>query len=456
MRPEQRLALVPKMLQSIEILELATVDLLALIDRELEQNETLIAEPAERMEGLAQKEVESSSNSDDSTSWESGGLGWGSAARPSDEDGKQAFLNNVAGGQQSLLDYVQGQLGWLDLPAHLVDGVAFLAERLDGRGLLTETDAELLESLDRESLDSCRAILQTLEPRGIGARDPIEAMTLQIPESDPDLEDIRAMLTRHLDALAKNKLPDVAKSLGRTVTEVQALLERISHLDPRPGEQFAVETEQIAVYPDVIVRLIGGKIEVEVDSMSLPDLGVREDYRGLEASRDCERPVKAYLRSKLRSARDLIEAVAQRKRTLARVTLATMQHQKDFLVQGPSAVKSLSMSTVAEDLEVHPSTVSRAIAGIYAQTDHGIFRLRDFFDGDRRSAAPCADDKGRLAILDHIRELVAGESPEAPLSDDEIGHLLLQRNIKVARRTVAKYRGELGLQSSWRRRTHRE
>jgi RNA polymerase sigma-54 factor len=281
-------------------------------------------------------------------------------------------------------------------------------------------------------------------------------MLMQLPQNDPDRRDIEAMLTRHLDALAKNRLPDVARSLGRTVEEVRELVDRIRTLDPHPGKGFDSDRDAQAVHPDVIVRLVGDRIEVEVDDMALPDLGIHTDYEDMVQSDQTDRKVKRYLKDKIRSARDLIVAVEQRKRTLARATYAIMRRQTEFLAQGRLAVRPLGMDQIAEDLDLHPSTVSRAIAGKFVQTDHGIFRLRDFFDGDRRDGSSDGNAMGRMAIRDHIRDLIAGEDRRAPLSDDEIVQGLLLRNIKVARRTVAKYRVDLGLASSWRRRKYED
>ncbi|MCA8958246.1 MAG: RNA polymerase factor sigma-54 [Planctomycetes bacterium] len=426
---EQGLALLPSMLQSIEVLQLTAADLLGLIDRELQHNETLVAAPP--------------------AATEPGGRVTAVRDGP---DGKRGFLESVAAPQPSLFEHLIEQLGWLDLSPEVVAGVRTLAERLDPRGLLVESDAELGAVVDAELLPRCIEVLQSLEPRGVGARDSIGAMLLQVHRTDPDFQDIAAMLSEHLEALARNKLPDVARALARPIEEVVALLQRIRSLDPRPGAAFAVDESGLDIRPDVIVRLVGERIEIELDSMTLPDLGISQRYQSMVSNRGTELEVRRYLRDKLRSARELIHAVEQRKRTLARVTLAVMQHQRAFLRDGRAAVRPLRMDVISEQLGLHPSTVSRAIAGKFAQTEHGVFRLRDFFDGER--IAEGADGAGRMAVKEQVRALIAGEDPAAPLSDDEIVAQLAAKNVTVARRTVAKYRGELGLQSSWRRRRY--
>lgn len=450
---QQRFALLPNLLRSIEVLQLTSADLLSLIDRELEQNETLVAETGTG-EAPDSETGDSHGCESEPESWES----YQSLAGPAvkgGEDTKQMFLNNLAGPPPTLEGHVMEQVSWLELPAEIVKGVASLAERLDQRGFLTESDEELLDLLDQEALEQCLRVLQSLEPRGIGARGPVDAMLLQLSDNDPDLLDIRALLTVHLDTLAKNKLPEVARALGRSLGEVRDLVERIKKLNPCPGADFVADDDVNCVHPEVKVRLIRGEIEIEVDDMVLPDLGIQPDYESMAADGRVDRQTRSYLHTKLRSARELIHAVEQRKVTLGRVTLAVMRHQMGFLVQGRLSVRPLCMSQIAEQVGLHPSTVSRAIAGKFVQTDHGVFRLRDFFDGDRRSPSAGAERSGRMAVKDHLRDLIANEDATSPLSDDELVRKLLARNIQVARRTVAKYRTELGFPSSWRRRTYK-
>ena len=192
-------------------------------------------------------------------------------------------------------------------------------------------------------------------------------------------------------------------------------------------------------------------VHVALDDRMVPELSVNAEYAALAGDRGTAREVRDYLRPKLRSARDLIEAVAHRQDTLLRVVQSVMREQQSFLQLGKSAIRPLRMSEIANRLGMHTSTVSRAIAGKHVQTERGLFRLRDFFDGGRIDAAPSAG-QGRMAVGQQIADLVAGEDKQRPWSDDDIVAALKAQGVQAARRTVTKYRKELGIPSSYQRR----
>lgn len=443
-RQEQRLALLPQMLQSIEVLQLATEDLLTFLELEVQQNETLELRPAPAPE----HELPPVPPVDREDS------GWEEWRRPSSddgEDGKTAFLANVPANADSLLDFVRQQLAFRGVPALLADATATLCEHLDDRGLLPFPIADLATELDLPEalLQEAHTLLLTLEPRGIGAADPVQAMLLQAA-GDPDLPAIERLLRDHLEELSRNKLPDVARAMRLSVDELRDLLDRIRDLNPRPASAFRGDVAA-PVRPDAYVWLRDGVVQVALDDRMVPELGVNAEYAALAGDRGTAREVRDYLRPKLRSARDLIEAVAHRQQTLLRVVQAVFREQLPFLQQGRSAIRPLRMSEIADRLGLHTSTVSRAIAGKHVQTERGLYLLRDFFDGGRIAAAPTAG-QGRLALAQQIQDLVAGEDKQQPLSDDDLVLRLQALGVTAARRTVTKYRKELGIPSSYQRR----
>lgn len=442
-RQEQRLALLPQMLQSIEVLQLATTELVTFLEAELQQNETLELMRSE-VDAPDAPEVPTSEREDTGwEEWQRGGDGG--------EDKKLGFLANVPARSGSLREFVSEQLAFRNVSGLLAEVVLLLVDRLDDRGLLASSTEELASELDLE-LDlvrESRSLLQSLEPRGIGAQDAVEAMLMQAA-NDPDLELIEQLLRSHLEELGRNKLPDVARSLHLSVEELKDLMQRVGTLNPRPAAGFD-DGENLPVQPDAFVWLQDGTVRVALDDESLPDLQVNAEYAALAGDRRTEREVRDYLRPKLRSAKDLIEAINQRKATLTRVVTAVMEQQSAFLEAGRTGIRPLRMSEIADQLEIHTSTVSRTIAGKYIQTDRGVFALRDFFDGGRIDAAPTAG-QGRMAVGQQIAELVEAEDKSRPMSDDDLVQALKERGVQVARRTVAKYRRELAIPSSYLRR----
>ncbi|MEZ5963372.1 MAG: RNA polymerase factor sigma-54 [Planctomycetota bacterium] len=424
-RASQQFALMPEMLRSVEILQLAADDLCALIEREVASNETLLASRR--------------------------GRGAGSIA------GDSNALAVAEAPPMDLHRWLQIQLAWRECPPQLADRVLRLADLLDERGLLPQADAELSAALGTEDWYEPLGVLQTLEPRGLGARTAVEGMLLQIDGDDPDREDIAALLTEHLDQLARHRTAQVAHALGLSVEGVAQLVERIRSLNPRPAADLTVEP-RTPVRVELEARLQDGEVVVRLRGGDLPELRLHPRYQKLARAGDAS--LRRYLRAKLAAARGFIRAVDLRQRTLLRVAGAVLRRQIGFLQHGVRQLQPLRMVEIAEELGCHTSTVSRALAGKWVSTDHGVFALRGFFDGAHLGAAP-SDDRiadggaghGQRGVQERVRELIAAENPTRPLSDDQVAALLRSEGIAIARRTIAKYRSELGIRSQWQRRS---
>lgn len=435
------MALLPQMLQSIEVLQLATAELVARIEAELQVNETLEAAAT------------------DPSAVDDVGCDGSDAPGPTrsdDEDPRLQWLHNLPAPTDSLQDFLRDQLAFCELDAEVGRAVLLLAAHLDERGLLPFAVEQLAEmtGLPADLLAEALAVLQGLEPVGIGAAGPLQAMLRQVV-GDPDGAAIAALLTTHLEALAQGRVAEVARSMGLPVDEVRQLLERIRRLEPRPAAAFTDRAEP-GLRPDARVWLEQDRIQVAVEDGAIPALSINSGYAAMLRDRSTEAPVRNYLRGKVRSARELIDAVAQRRATLARVVAAVMARQPEFLVQGRRGIRPLRMADVAAALGLHTSTVSRAIAGKHVQTELGVFRLRDFFDGGGAGGAgAAAAGTGRMAVRETIAGLLAQEDPARPLSDDDLVVALAAQGVQVARRTVTKYRKELGIPSSFLRRRER-
>lgn len=424
-RAEQRLGLMPRMLQSVEILKLATTELLCRIDVELAQNETLeLVRPAEPSPPRSR------------------------AARGGEDGG--SMLDAAPARPVDLYSHVQDEVGLLDIGPALAAAVLDLAARLDSDGFLSEAELQSIESSAEPLLREALAVLRGIEPRGLGASGPLDAMLAQVGPQDPDRPMIEALLGEHLEELGRNRFDRVARALELEVEELDLLLQKVGRLRTHPGRSFALDGAP-AVRPDVVVRTVDGRFEVAVDELALPVLDLNGDYVKLAADRGQPPAVRRYLRGKLRSAQDLIDAVAYRRQTLCEVAAAILAEQRGFLRHGERAIRPLRMAAIAERIGVHTSTVSRAIAGKYLGHPDGVIALRRFFDGGMAEG----DALGRTAVQALIQEAVGAEDPSAPCSDDQLVEWLAERGVQIARRTVAQHRRELGIPALHRRRSHR-
>ena len=444
-RLEQRL--LPQMLQSIEVLQLATAELMSLVDHELQHNETLELAPPAESETVA--DAVDAAAAAVVSDWETPGV------RPTNDsvDSLRAFLEMQPAHVDSLVDHVRLQAAFRGVPEPLAGAIVQLAESLDERGLLPLPLGEVAAStgLEIDLLEEARQELAMFDPRGLGAASAVEAMLAQAAD-DPDLAIIESILTRHLDALARNKRPQVARELEIGLDDLEQVIDRMRGLVPAPAAPF-YEASEPAITPDAHAWLEGGVVQVALAD-AMPVLTVSSTYEALLSDRTQSAELRDYLRAKVRAARDLIGAISMRKRTLLRVVVAVMQHQQAFLAQGRAALRSLRMTDLAQQLGLHASTISRAIAGKHVATAQGTVTLRDFFDGGRESGP--AGDRGhaRGAIAQRIRDLIAAEDCRNPLSDEALVEQLRAMGIHAARRTVAKFRCELDVPSSYQRRRH--
>ncbi len=344
------------------------------------------------------------------------------------------------------------QLELLEAPAPLRAWAALLLRSLDGTGLLTRSDAELLaegEALGLPDglawLGRAVALVQDLEPRGLGARDAREVLLLQLDPSDPDYRLLAELVEGHLEACAAGRRRSVAEALGVTLERLQELLQRLAMLRTRPleGEGDSAPT----LRPEVRVRLHAGDLVVDLVRGSLPEVRVDHDLEVLARDRAADRATRAWLRPRVDEARRILDAVRQRQETLLLVAAAAARHQGAWLRAEAPHLAPLTMRSLAEELGLATSTVSRAVAGKALDTPRGVLPLRSLFQAEAPTAGVA-----RLDARARVGALIAAEDSTQPLSDDAIAAALGREGLDLARRTVAKYRRELGLASSFERR----
>lgn len=490
MQLAQKQVLAPRMIQSMEILQLPLMALQERIEQEMEDNPCLDQVDVDVNEPEAPPEHESSDKLDDAerelvvsettnneddferllNMAENLPDDYEERSRPSlnrieaETDRRNDAMANMVARPETLTDYLHHQLSWFDL----ADGVRRMADRiiysLDSNGYLKTPLEELLPPLSPELngdaqahrakqlalAEEALAVVQRLDPQGVGARTLKECLLLQLTPGMPYYDELRALVANHLEDLENNRLPQIAKKTGMTVEKIQEVWHELRKLKPKPGADFS-ETTAPTVVPDVFVdRNDAGKYEVRLEDTQLPALYISPYYRKLLKEEGTNAETREYIKRKINSAQWLIESIEQRRSTLTRVSQAIVDHQNKFLDDGPDHIEPLKMQQIADKVGVHVTTVSRAVDDKWMQTPRGIFPLKRFFVGGTTSAdgEEVAWDRVRIKL----QEIIDNEDKTKPLSDDAVVEELGKAGITVARRTVTKYRKAMNIPSSRGRR----
>ncbi|HUP52575.1 MAG TPA: RNA polymerase factor sigma-54 [Longimicrobiales bacterium] len=286
-------------------------------------------------------------------------------------------------------------------------------------------------------------VIQALDPPGVGARDVRESILIQLEQRDEANSITYKIVAEHFDALINHRWADIARDLSISPREVQDAADQISRLDPKPGLKYSVSPEQYVV-PDLIVEKIDGEYMVFANDTSLPRLRISQSYR--EVAKDKSKFTgenKEFIASKLNSANWMIQAIEQRRQTMLKVMNFIVDRQRDFFERGVQYLKPLTLREVADHIEMHESTVSRVTNKKYVQTPRGVYSLKYFFSSGLSTVG--GDDLSARAVRDKIKNMVAEEDPKKPLTDQAIVTRLKSDGVKIARRTVAKYRDQMGI-----------
>jgi RNA polymerase sigma-54 factor len=474
------------MIQSMEILQLPILALQERIEQEMEENPVLelVEEPPE---GLEEGEVQDREKSDGRTEeerelvidenhsneqdferlmnmdeeWPDHFEERTHVSRSETEEAGERKLDamaNMVARPQSLQDYLHDQIGWFELPPALramadkiiynLDANGYLQGRLDD---LLGPDAHVEDyDLAKQALD----VVQKLDPPGVGARDLRECLLLQLQPGMPYYEQLRTLISNHLEDLEYNRLPVIQRRTGYSIELIQTVLAELRKLSPKPGADYNNVTAP-PVTPDVFVELDeSGKYVVRLEDGQTPNLFISPYYRKLFQDNGATEETREYIKRKINSAQWLIDSIQQRRATLTKVSQAIVDYQKEFLDKGPESIEPLKMQQIADKVGVHVTTVSRAVDDKWIQTPRGIFPLKRFFCGGTTSA------DGEEVAWDTIRlklqEIVDNEDKQHPLSDDQLVAKLADAGMTVARRTVTKYRKAMGILSSRQRRNWTE
>ncbi len=468
LRMEQKLKLTPQMIQSIEILLLPQLALEERLMNEVESNPVLEVldqegpDSSEIPDGLAERDrgmdgpgetVESHisdrlHHDDQDWLWKpptSSGL------PDDDRPNKMAALEASPEKPPSLAEHLIEQLRFTDMSDEVRGMVQDICWQLSRRGFLEQPLNELFAEEKLEGAEQAWELVRGCDPAGVGARDLKECLELQLQREPGDNTFELTLIRDHLDNVLKNRLPVIAQALGVDVDRVKEGVDVISQLDPKPGLAFASGSSQYVV-PDVMVELNEhDEWIVSVPDGHLPKVKVSESYFDLyEKSGDQKE--KAYLKEKLSGARFIIDAIAQRRRTLLRIVSEIIKHQTAFLEHGVEHLRPLMRQNIADKIGMHVATVSRAVKDKYIQTPSGIIPLANFFSGGIATQDGSEAESSKSVKL-KIQKLIQAESPKNPLSDQEIADKLAKEGLDISRRTVTKYRIADGIPSTRQRRT---
>ena len=514
LKVSQRQILTPGLMQMVSVLALNKVELKEMIDAEMVENPVLeeidesvpmLDEVAGREEKLARGAEEPPAPPKDPFeevdfgSYFQDYLDPGYRTQVEYDDSEKPSFEQFLSQPTTLSDHLAWQLGALTLEPQLHEAVEFVIGNLDGDGYLAASEEELAAALIQATEEEGRELaaaadlvrraidlVQHLDPAGVGARDLRECLLIQIAaqqhefavlyarhaadagnvaddphrgfraEAEARLEERRRsmevaalIVDHHLQLLQKRDVKDLARAAHIAPTEAEAGIEFIRTLDPRPGRQYNREQTRL-IEPDVVFVKRGAEWAVSMNEEDLPSLRLSSRYRRMLASAETDKEVKDYVKERFRSAMQLLRNIAQRKSTILRTCEVIVRRQQEFLERGVEALRPMMIKEVAEEIGVHPSTVSRAVANKYAHTPQGVIELRFFFS--EGSNGPEGADTPLLVLKRKVRKLIEEEDAHHPLTDDQLAAMLAAQGIRLTRRTVAKYREDMNIPSTHHRR----
>lgn len=456
----QRLAITPSLLQKIELLSVNQLELSEILQQELEENPLLddvsdhfepgseVSEPARESEQDTGPLEEGSRLEDLDFDYFFGEYLGSSYERQEFEPVEQkASFEHFLSSANTLWDYLNWQLNLNGMDPDLREIAHFIVGNLDEDGYLTLTPKEICRQLQVPSarVDDALAAVQSLDPVGVACRDLRECLLLQARAAGLEDSLVGALIRDCLPLIEARKYSGILNRLACDPKDLSRALELIRGFSPRPGQKFA-SSQPVYVRPDVHIRKVEGEYQVSLNDDGLPKLKINGAYRKLLRKNGVSKETKSFIRERFRSAIELLRGVDQRQETIFRVCRVIVRHQYDFMESGIRKLKPLLIKDVADELGVHPSTISRVVANKYAHTPQGVMELRRFFSVGVEHAN--GENVSTMQVKDRLQTLIRREDPKKPLSDQKLTNLLNRDGIRITRRTVAKYRDQMRIPGS--------
>ena len=470
----QKQILTPGLVQMVSVLALNKLELSEMINQELMQNPVLeeVADSAPTLEEGRSKEERTPEPADKEIIAVGGStdgkptdpfeqIDYGSffddyldpgyrTQIPSEVIERPAFESFLAK-STSLYDHLHWQLNLSLIEPNLKDAAVSIIGNLNEDGYLTATLEEIASTGEHslEEISEALNTLQTFDPAGVAARDLGECLFVQLKHLGEENSVAAQMVKNHLKQLQNKQYQEIARALGRPLSVILAQLEIIKRLDPRPGQRYN-KTETRLIEPDIHIVKTDDSYSVVINEDDIPQVRLNATYKKMISKDGASKEVREYVKERYTSALQFIKNIEQRKQTILRVCESIVRRQTEFLDQGIDYLRPMMIKDVAEEVGVHPSTVSRAVANKYAYTPQGVFELRYFFS--EAVQGPAGIDIPLITAKRKVKKLIDEEDPSKPLTDEQITKHLNEEGIMVTRRTVAKYREDLRIPSTHQRR----
>lgn len=455
--------LAPHLFQSLEILQMPLLDLQQMIKQELSENPTL---EATEEQADAQIEIEQGTKDVDREEFDNefeklAALGEefdsyqerGPVSSGSDAEEKYQYMMDSLSEISSLHDQLLEQLSLSGLNDYEKKIAEIVIGNIDDDGYL-QLDVDDLLALPNFPVETLDKILDTVhefEPAGVGARDLRECLLIQLKRAGREASQEYQLIEQHLDLLGRHKYDDIARAMGLTLDRVKELAASVAKLDPKPGRNFSEERIEY-VTPEIIVEKRGDEYVITQNKKPYPSLFISQKYLQMLKDPGTSKEVKTYIREKIAKSKQFIQSIDQRMDTIYRIAVEIVRIQRDYFDHGVSRLKPLNMKTIADLLEVHETTISRATAGKYMQTPRGLLSMKYFFNPGVMTAS--GESISNQSVKAALAEIVRGEDKKKPYSDAKLVKLLEEQGIGIARRTVAKYRDQLRILPSHLRKIH--
>ena len=455
----QKLVLTPSLQQALKLLPMSTIELSELLNQEMVENPLLEEIPVEDTQEV---EVENERAGEQDNDWDDQNYDYffgeylegNSLPRTQKGTRELPSIESTLSSAPSLANHLSWQLSMQVDDSLLRDIGEAIIGNLDTDGMLIATVDEIavMGPWSTADVEIALTLVQSLDPIGVGARNLQECLTLQLRQLGMEGSPSETIVTKYLDLLKNRKIKDLARKLEMSLEEVRPHIEIIKHLDPKPGGRLNHLQSQYVI-PDVHVVKLEGSYVAVLNDEGLPQLRISSMYRGLlRKNSKCTNETRDYVKDKFRSALWLIKSVEQRRKTIYKTTTSIINFQREFLDRGVKHLRPLVLREVADDIGMHESTVSRVVTNKYINTPQGIFEMKYFFHSG--IASSYGDSVSSIAVKERMKKIIEDENPKNPLSDSKVLNILQGEGLRLARRTIAKYREELKIPVSTHRRVH--